>query len=148
MRRILEVLQTVTLATRQEANVLIWLTLLLATGTVGSALFPERSQHYHISPQAVLAHIDSTVAKETASDTATSLRERDGKPPTKPVATINVNKASPRDLELIPGIGPAMAERIVAHRKTRRFTCVEDLLDVKGIGKKKLEKMRPYIIAP
>ncbi len=59
---------------------------------------------------------------------------------------ISINKASAKDLELVPGIGPVMATNILEYRKNIiRFQTLEDLLNVSGIGEKTLEKMRPYI---
>jgi competence protein ComEA len=59
---------------------------------------------------------------------------------------ISINKASAKDLELVPGIGPVMAGNILEYRKSIvRFQTLEDLLNVSGIGEKTLEKMRPYI---
>ena len=46
----------------------------------------------------------------------------------------------------IPGIGPVTAERIILHREDHGlFNSVEELLNVKGIGPKTLEKIRTYI---
>jgi competence protein ComEA len=61
---------------------------------------------------------------------------------------VHVNTASAAQLETIPGIGPATAKSIIEYRQRRRLTSAEDLLDVKGIGKKKLERMRPFITVP
>lgn len=59
---------------------------------------------------------------------------------------ISINKATAKDLELVPGIGPVMASNILEYRKSIvRFQTLEDLLNVSGIGEKTLEKMRPYI---
>lgn len=58
---------------------------------------------------------------------------------------INLNSASAEQLQLLPGIGPTMAQRIVAYRKQHGpFQTVEQLLDVPGIGPKKLKKLLPY----
>lgn len=58
---------------------------------------------------------------------------------------LDLNSATAAELVALPGIGPAMANRILALRRTRRFYKVEDLLQVRGIGKAKLEKLRPYV---
>jgi comEA protein len=65
------------------------------------------------------------------------------KPPLKP---ININAANSEELQQVPGIGPATAEKILQMRKSYgSFKSVDDLLSIKGIGKKRLEKMRKYL---
>ncbi len=59
---------------------------------------------------------------------------------------VNVNTATQAELELLPGIGPALAQRIIEHRRLRgAFRRVEDLDAVKGIGPKMLERLRPLV---
>lgn len=59
---------------------------------------------------------------------------------------IDLNHASPEDLEALPGIGPVLAGRVVAHRqKHGPFRRIEDLQQVPGIGPKNLEQLRPYL---
>ena len=58
---------------------------------------------------------------------------------------VNLNTATQAELIALPGIGPSMANRILALRQVRRFNRVEDLLQVRGIGQAKLAKLRPYI---
>jgi competence protein ComEA len=65
------------------------------------------------------------------------------KPPLKPV---NINTATSEELQQVPGIGPATAEKILQMRKSYGlFKSVDDLLAIKGIGKKRLDKMRKYL---
>lgn len=59
---------------------------------------------------------------------------------------LNINTASVKELEALPGIGKVAAERIVAYRTEKgKFTSVEGLLKVKGVGDKTLEKIRSRI---
>lgn len=62
------------------------------------------------------------------------------------VATINVNTATVQELQSLPRIGSVTAERIVAYRTEHGdFRSPEDLIKVKGIGAKTLEKIRELI---
>ena len=66
------------------------------------------------------------------------------KPPAHP---ININTANSADLQQVPGIGPSTAQKILDTRKSYgAFKSVDDLLAIKGIGPKRLEKMRKYLI--
>jgi len=59
---------------------------------------------------------------------------------------VNINVAGVESLQKLPGIGPVMAKRIIAHRqKNGYFKSFKDLLEVKGIGPATLEKIRPFI---
>lgn len=58
---------------------------------------------------------------------------------------VHINSASASELQSLPGVGPALAQRIIAERSRERFASAEDLLRVSGIGKAKLEKMRAYV---
>jgi competence protein ComEA len=62
---------------------------------------------------------------------------------------LDINAATAADLEELPGVGPVLAERIVAYRNEHgSFSAVEDLLDVPGIGEAKLSGMRDAISSP
>lgn len=61
------------------------------------------------------------------------------------VQIVRINSAGVSELQQLPGIGPALAQRIVDTRSRGRFASVEDLLRVPGIGKAKLAKLRDYV---
>jgi len=59
---------------------------------------------------------------------------------------VNLNTATIADLETLPGIGPAIAQRIIDFRSSNGgFRKVEDLLEVSGIGPKTFEKLRDHV---
>jgi competence protein ComEA len=70
------------------------------------------------------------------------------KPRTRPpVRPIDLNSASALALEALPGVGPAMAARIIATRqRLGGFKAVEDLREVPGIGARRLERLRPWLV--
>ena len=64
-----------------------------------------------------------------------------------PVKRIDINHADRAQLDLLPAIGPALADRIVTNRdEFGRFKSVEDLQRVSGIGPKTIEKLRSLVI--
>ena len=65
----------------------------------------------------------------------------------KPTSAIDINTATAVQLQMLPGIGPKLAERVVSYREQQgRFRTVEDLLEVKGIGPSVLSRIKPLII--
>ena len=65
--------------------------------------------------------------------------------PTVPAA-VNINTASAAELETLPGVGPALAQRILDYRKENgSFRTPEELIKVKGIGENKLEELLDLI---
>lgn len=65
---------------------------------------------------------------------------------TPPPTLVNINTADAFILELLPGIGPAKARAIVAHRREHgQFESIDDLLEVNGIGQATLDNMRQYV---
>lgn len=59
---------------------------------------------------------------------------------------ININTATQTQLESLPGIGSSTAQKILAYRKEKgKFSKIEDIKQVNGIGDAKFEKIRQYI---
>lgn len=118
-------------------------------------LFEERSRainHEHesildryspTSPSKEDPHDTFEIFGDTESNTSVVASEPQG---TVVSDTININKASAVELQKLPGIGPAYANRIIEWREENGpFTSSEQLLEIKGIGEKKLGKILPYI---
>ncbi|MBN2227179.1 MAG: ComEA family DNA-binding protein [candidate division Zixibacteria bacterium] len=63
-----------------------------------------------------------------------------------PLFMIDINLSPADSMELVPGIGPALASRIVAYRDSAgSFREVPDIVKVPGIGNKTYEKIKPYL---
>ena len=62
-------------------------------------------------------------------------------------AKIDINKASPEELQSIKGIGPVLAKSIVEYRNTIPFKKIEDIKNVSGVGEKVFEKIKDHIMA-
>lgn len=86
----------------------------------------------------------SMVAVAGAAGRAGAARPAKLKSPSE--GRININTASADDLQRITGIGPSMAEKIIAYRaENHGFQSVEDLMQVSGVGAKKYAKWSPFI---
>lgn len=65
---------------------------------------------------------------------------------TAPAAVVDLNSATPRELDVLPGIGPVLAERVVAHRaQNGPFRTVDDLADVQGISDAMVDELRSLV---
>jgi competence protein ComEA len=89
----------------------------------------------------------SAAAAPTPPSAQSAARPTRARPPAAAgvVGMVNLNTATPQELQLLPGIGPAKARDIVALRASQPFKTVDDLLKVKGIGRKMLVKLRPHL---
>ncbi len=79
------------------------------------------------------------VSNEHSEVTGTSKAKGDKK--------VNINHADKSELDTLPGVGPALAERIIEYRqKNGSFTNIDELRNVPGVGASKFEKMKEKII--
>lgn len=59
---------------------------------------------------------------------------------------VDLNQSSVEELQALPGIGPVLAERIRRYRREKgNFASIEEITNVRGIGAKRLARLRPYI---
>lgn len=117
---------------KKEAFWLLMITVMF-TGLITGLLI---GRHFDKNTVTLSAY-EQTQSTEHAAETASHVIT-DGK--------LNINFASVTDLMLLPGIGEAYAQRIVDYRtKNGPFLRIEDLLNVSGIGKKRLEAIADLI---
>jgi competence protein ComEA len=90
----------------------------------------ERATTVSPSPVAVLSDHPSTAAV----------------PKRSPKGLLDLNRATDQDFDALPGIGPRLAERIMEYRQSVGvFHSLDELRAVKGIGKKKFDRIRPLV---
>ncbi|MCH7690592.1 MAG: helix-hairpin-helix domain-containing protein [candidate division Zixibacteria bacterium] len=61
------------------------------------------------------------------------------------IFVLDPNTAPADSLELLPGVGKVLADRIIEYRQHHRFEKEVDITEVSGIGAKKFEKLKPYL---
>ena len=124
--------------TPTERNVILFLTLTLV---IGAAIRSYQDSVPSNRPFDYSA-IDSTFAvfqKRAASDSVREEKSSTG-------LVVNINVANKAQLTSLPGIGDVLADRIIRQREEQgEFETIEDLQRVKGISKKKFEKLKPLI---
>ncbi len=119
----------------------------------------HRGKHVSGNEHSRNTHGDAESEKaDPVSSSAQNAEQADNAPATSPssdstktanqAGRVNLNAASQQDLENVKGIGPVTAAKILEHRRAigGRYTSVDQLLDVSGIGAKTLARLRPYLV--
>jgi competence protein ComEA len=157
------------LYTRQQ---LVLLVLLLAAASVGLGVVHWRAAHPELVER--LEQIDREIAASedvgaedrraaSAAETRAPRERARGEPESRaparsraskrqalpldePGPPLDLNRATLADLMRLPGVGPVLARRIVETRDAvGRFGAVDDLVTVRGVGRMKLERLRPFV---
>lgn len=146
--------------TKTEARVLLILLAVMIAGlglklyvnndTGGTNFDKEKADR--IIKRSAGTLVTDTISKEskelTKNDsTETKSKKKSKKGENLAQKSININTASKDVLMQLPGVGKSTAEKIIEYRETQgSFKRIEDIMKIKGIGQKKFDKMKEFII--
>lgn len=142
--------------TALEARAVFVVSVAFTVGLIATRLDDSSDLHEHATAARINQLLDSLQHADTLAINNDHRVEpaAPSRPDSRPASgaasqhAINLNTATINQLDALPGVGPATARAITEARARNRFTSVDDLLEVKGIGEKKLERIRPYVAAP
>ncbi len=129
--------------TKQEQRFVLFLLVTFAIGLgvsyVRKARLARPADDWREKRQKLIAEFKQASEKAPQDTTRLSIKEQKA----AFTGTININTAGAKELQLLPGIGPVTAEKIIQHRNEHgTFKNINELLKIKGIGPKTLEKIK------
>lgn len=133
-------MEALTPAERRGAMIVVVLLAIGAGHDLWRATRPLPSAVPDVVPPARVS--GQAIGPAGAAGISTSMPE-----PGTSAGRVDLNRATARELDALPGIGPVLAARIIDHREhAGRFRRIEDLLAVRGIGPRLFERLRPRVI--
>ncbi|UCB51799.1 MAG: helix-hairpin-helix domain-containing protein [Candidatus Zixiibacteriota bacterium] len=119
--------------TPQETRAILFLLMALL---VGSGIILYQRTHPGFAPQLKL--------EKSGVDSLRAIQYLSGRGQEE--NTIDLNRATAAELQLLPGVGPALSRRIVEYREAKgEFDRIEDVMQVSGIGPKTFEAIKQYL---
>jgi competence ComEA-like helix-hairpin-helix protein len=135
--------------TPNERKGLLFLALVALSGTgvrVWRARLPPPTQSEVVALDRQLGRVDSARQAKRGKARAPRTKAKVPAPAPSDSQPIDINAASASQIEGLPGIGPALAKRIVAHRDSAGFFAdFAGLCDVRGVGPALAERLRPLV---
>jgi competence ComEA-like helix-hairpin-helix protein len=127
--------------TKNEKTLILFFLLVVTSGALFLTLsrFRFYQNYVQIMEKSAIIENSGVTQNEISSDT--------GKRAGKPIQRVDINTADINEIMGIPGIGRTTALHILEYRfQNGHFNHIQELLQVKGIGIKKLENIKNYII--
>lgn len=136
-----------------KIRLVLFLAAAVITASVLIGLYASRPlQFYQVVVASSQAPVSAagvpTATPGTAASEEEKLIEEDPSGPQEVLVekSVNINTATLEELDRLPGVGPAIAQRIIDYRERNSgFYDIEELMDVSGIGEKTFAKLEPYI---